>query len=167
MKNLQKFAKECMQELDSIGIEYGEVEKFEVNTRAKSRWGQCRHLPNGKHSINISSALLQDENSDRGLKQTIIHELLHTVKGTKGHKGKWANLAAKVNRELGYDVTRTNTAESLGVVKDNRKENIVYKYQFKCLGCGQIIRRQRVSNFTKHYDLYTCGRCHSGFERIY
>ncbi len=39
MRDLQVVTKECMKELDKIGIKYGNVVKFEVNTRAKSRWG--------------------------------------------------------------------------------------------------------------------------------
>lgn len=39
MRNLMIFAIECMDELDSIGIPYGKVLDFSVNTRAKKRWG--------------------------------------------------------------------------------------------------------------------------------
>ena len=42
MKDLKKLANQCMAELDAIGVQYGNVVLWEVNTRAKNRWGQCR-----------------------------------------------------------------------------------------------------------------------------
>ena len=47
MKDLKKLANECMAELDAIGIQYGNVISWEVNTRAKNRWGQCRYIGGG------------------------------------------------------------------------------------------------------------------------
>ena len=39
MKDLKKLANECMAELDEIGIQYGNVISWEVNTRAKKPLG--------------------------------------------------------------------------------------------------------------------------------
>ena len=39
MKDLKKLANQCMAELDAIGVQYGNVISWEVNTRAKNRWG--------------------------------------------------------------------------------------------------------------------------------
>ena len=39
MRDLTAYAIECMTELDNIGIEYGNIIEFTVNTRAKKRWG--------------------------------------------------------------------------------------------------------------------------------
>lgn len=39
MRELLNYALECMDDLDAIGIKYGNVENFIVNTRAKKRWG--------------------------------------------------------------------------------------------------------------------------------
>lgn len=167
MRNLQEYARQCMRELDSIGIQYGDIESFVVNTRATSRWGQCRHLPNGKHSININATLLDENNSEKGLKQTIIHELLHSCKGGMGHKGEWARLASIVNRKLGYNITRTNSAESLGIKEHIVKKN--YKYAFKCQNCGVVIKRQKASDFVNNYHRYWCGKCgqeKGRFQRI-
>ena len=36
MKDLKKLANQCMAELDAIGIQYGNVISWEVNTRAKN-----------------------------------------------------------------------------------------------------------------------------------
>ena len=42
MRDLTAYAIECMTELDNIGIEYGNIIEFTVNTRAKKRWGNAR-----------------------------------------------------------------------------------------------------------------------------
>lgn len=47
MRDLTAYAIECMTELDNIGIEYGNIIEFTVNTRAKKRWGQCKAVPGG------------------------------------------------------------------------------------------------------------------------
>ena len=49
MKDLKKLANECMAELDAIGVQYGNVISWEVNTRAKNRWGQCRYIGGGRY----------------------------------------------------------------------------------------------------------------------
>lgn len=41
MKEIQKLAAQCMAELASLGIPYGRVKRWVINTRAKARWGLC------------------------------------------------------------------------------------------------------------------------------
>ena len=91
MKDLKKLANECMAELDAIGVQYGNVISWEVNTRAKNRWGQCRYIGGGRYSISIINRLLDDNLPDEAAKQTIIHELLHSVD----------ELVAEVKKEYG------------------------------------------------------------------
>lgn len=163
MKDLQLLALECMEELDNIGIEYGTVKEFTVNTRAKSRWGQCCKR-DSVYYINISSRLLDDYVSDKATKTTIIHELLHTCKGCMNHGREWQKLADLVNDCYMYNVKRCTSDEEKGI-KHIEKE-IEYKYIFKCQGCGQIIKRTKMSKFVKYYDLYSCGICKNKFETI-
>ena len=80
MKNLQNLAAASEADLRSIGIRPGRVSAWRVNTRAKSRWGQCRELAPGCFEISIAARLLQDDVSDQAAKDTILHELLHTVR---------------------------------------------------------------------------------------
>ena len=67
-----------MRELEIIGIKCGNVIKLEVNTRAMKRWGQCTCLGGNNYAISINVILLRDDTNIDGLKNTIIHELLHT-----------------------------------------------------------------------------------------
>ena len=163
MRNLEQYAFECMRELDAIGIEYGIVTEFVVNTRAKSRWGQCCVVPNG-YSININIALLDEESSINGLKEVIIHELLHTCDGCMNHGKKWKMLASKVNGVYGYNVKRAQSASEIGVspeyerlINARREESI--KYVIVCTECGKKYRRKRMCGVVKNPENYACGYC--------
>lgn len=165
MKDLLKLAVECMNELDAIGVKYGNVVEWKVNTRAKKRWGQCRYrISTNDYSINISNELLADNVSDRAVKDTIFHELIHTVDGCMNHGIKWQNIADLVNDCYGYNIKRCTSENEKGV-KLTRTEKI-YKYQFVCLGCGQTIKRQKMSEFVKNYHNYRCGKCNGKFAPI-
>lgn len=86
MKDLNKLASECEQDLLSIGIQPGKVNRWIINTRAKCRWGLCKTVQTGLFDISIAARLLQDDIDDQAAKNTILHELLHTVKGAKDIK---------------------------------------------------------------------------------
>lgn len=158
MRDLNMIAAECMAELDALQIPYREVENFVVNTKAKSRWGRCQISPTGKFIISISDRLLAENASMNGLKNTIIHELLHTCIGCMNHKAKWKFYADKVNRVYGYDIKRTSTADEKGVKEVIRKRKVNHKYV--CAGCGQVVTRERDRGFEIKYR---CGRCGGNF----
>lgn len=160
MRNLEKIAVECMEELDKLQIPYREVEKFVVNTRAKSRWGRCQTSNTGKFIISISDRLLMEDASMNGLKNTIIHELLHTCVGCMNHKAKWKFYAEKVNRAYGYDIKRTSTADEKGVKEVIRKRKVNHKYV--CEKCGQTVTRERDRGFENKYH---CGICGGNFVK--
>lgn len=44
MRNLQEYANRCMKQLDAVDIKYGNVLAFEINTRAKNRWGNVKEF---------------------------------------------------------------------------------------------------------------------------
>ena len=102
-QKLQRLAKESEKELRDIGL--GKMIpknlNFTINYKAKNRLGQCVD----KRDINISSWLLEI-GLDHDIKDTIIHEILHTFKDTIGHKAKWQYYARYVNNRTDYHITR-------------------------------------------------------------
>ncbi len=168
MKDLEKLAQECMAELDAINIQYRQVIRWVVNTRAKRRWGLCKSRGNGMFEISISSRLLQDDLDDNVAKDTIIHELLHTVKGCVGHQYQWQMLAAKVNaRYPQYTIKRTTSFAEKGIKEtDYKPRQYTVQYRFKCLGCGRIYERKKASKLVQHPEKYRCGRCGSRLKEI-
>ena len=163
MKDLMKLANECMKELDAIGIKYGNIVEWEINTRAKKRWGQCCHKGGNNYSINISIRLLDDKVDDIATKTTILHELLHSVKECVGHGTEWKRYAYKVNKAYGYNIKRTTSYEEKGIERVVTPKMV--KHRFICQGCGMVLERMKESSFTKNYKDYTCGRCHSHFTK--
>ena len=161
MKDLMKLARECMQELDAIGIRYGSPISWSINTRAKKRWGYCKKTVDGFY-IEISERLLRDNIPDYGAKNTIIHELLHTCQGAGNHQAEWQRLARMVNNHYDYNIQRKSNYEDKGVPVEAVQENI--KYRFVCLDCGQRVHRMRASAFTRNYKNYRCGICGGEFE---
>lgn len=163
MKDLKKLTMECRSELESIGIKCGTVRNITVNTRAKKRWGCCTTVSKGVFDISISEKLLQDDVDDKAAKDTIIHELLHTVKGCKGHKGKWVMLAKTVNERLGYDIKRTTSGKEKGIEEEAPPMKI--KYILICENCGAEIRRQKASSVVMHPERYRCAKCRGRLKR--
>lgn len=158
MKNLQKLSDECKKELDAIGIPYRTVRNWQVNTRSKCRWGQCKTISPGVFDINISHRLLQDEVSDDAVKNTIIHELLHTVEGCSSHKGRWKILAGKVNRAYPqYHIKRTSSSDEKGV--EEIRKPYQKNYKIVCSGCGYHVYRQKASKLVQHPEKFKCGKC--------
>ena len=171
MKNLNALFNECMDEVNSIGIDVEPIIDVSVSYRAKKRFGEAKGLyRNGVkvHTINISSEILRDEANVKAVKNTIIHEILHCTEGGHGHKGNWEYLANKVNRELGYHISRCSSYESFVVDRPSENRAIEnYQYEFICKDCGQVIRRKRQSKFVNNYKNYRCGVCGGNFDRIY
>lgn len=169
MRDLNKVAKQCMEELASINIGDGfeNVLEIKVNTRAKKRWGQCRRV-RGFYYININADLLDESTDLSGLKSTIIHELLHTLPGCLNHGATWNSYASKVNRELGYNIKRCSSDEEKGLsaemIKKRTNDELVrkvssIKYIVVCNSCGNKNFYQKRAKVIDYPQLYRCGRC--------
>lgn len=167
-KLLLVVVEECKRELDSLAIPYSKnIVKVEVNTRAKSRWGQTRKRGN-VYEININVDLLSGKcDYQNGLKNTIIHELLHTCPNCMEHKNQWLAYANKVNNAYGYRITRCNSAEDKGFsnyyeeVAAERKTE--YKYFIKCSKCGHKIGYKRKCDSVNRPYMYIHKPCEAEF----
>ena len=146
----------------SIPLEPEKITSVTLNTRAKKRWGQCRRLPNGSYEININVDIVSQ--SDEGTLNTVIHELLHTVKGCHGHGEQWQRYANRINNRYGIDIKRTSTSEEKGVERVITKPE--YKYILQCSHCNQTIRRQKRSRIVDHPEYFKCGLCGGNFKRV-
>ena len=169
MKNLDRLVAECKADIESLGIELGNIISVTVNTRAKRRWGQCCGSPRG-YRITISDRLLKDDVDDMATKNTIAHELLHTICGGNGHTGEWKKAAEKLNRAYGYNIKRCTSSEEKGV------ENVVSavkrngpKYIIRCENCGLEFKYYKkskmITNFIDRPDYVRkycrCSKCKS------
>ena len=145
-----------MDELDKLNIKYSPNISFVINTRAKARFGLCKKIGDG-YIIEISERLL-DEHIDEthGLKNTIIHELLHTCRGCMKHTGKWAEYAQKVNDAYGYGIKRASSQDERDIPAELQTPA---KYKVQCVNCGAVIPRHRRSALIQHPEHYRCAKC--------
>ena len=162
MRNLEKYVICCMAELDAIGINYGNILEVKVNMRAKTRLGRCRKTSKG-YLIEINSNLLDESIKELYLKNTIIHELLHTCEGCMNHGTNWKRLADKVNRVYGYNISRVGSLPKEKDVKEIIKPN----YIIKCSKCGKTYSRIKKSKLVQHPEHYRCGRCGGKLNLIF
>ena len=95
-----------------------------------------------------------------GLKNTIIHELLHTCVGCMNHKAKWKFYADKVNRAYGYDdIKRTSTADEKGVKEVIRKRKVNQQNFMRVSLEEAYTIRWHMGNFEEAYG--SCAKAYS------
>ena len=126
-----------------------------LNSRATGRFGCCIRR-NGVYTIELSRRLLGA--SRQAVCQTLAHEALHTCRGCSNHGARWKDYAARMNAAYGYDITRTDSCEKLGV-PDTAK----VRYVLVCTKCGARINRSRRSALVEHPERYRC-RCGGTLE---
>lgn len=164
MKDLMKLVGESQRDLASLNIRTSNVRNWSVNTRAKARWGYCVKVSKGLFDIQIAAALLQDDVDDQAVKDTIVHELLHTISGCFKHTGKWKQYANTINRLLPqYKIKRGSSYEEKGL--EDLRPKPQCRYILKCLRCGSEIGRQRMSAAVEHPEHYRC-KCGGRLTRI-
>jgi len=153
MRDLSAYAAQCMRELDRLHIHYAKNIRFAVNTRAKTRLGVCKKQGD-RYIIEIAAPLLGESMPEQLLKETLLHELLHSCSGCMQHTGKWKALAERVNAAYGYHITRTTEKEALpqGLVQQPR-------YRVVCPHCGAAYDRYKRSALIDHPERYRCGKC--------
>lgn len=160
---LMRLSKECINELDSIS-EIPTIHdysiSFEINYKAKKRLGQCVNEGLNYRTINISSWLLEHF-SDKDIKNTIMHELLHCYKECKGHDYMWQKYAGICNKKLGYHITRLANVKEMcnnnGINAEEYIEMKGYKYEITCKKCGKVMHVHKMSEWTKKcYKEHNC-----------
>lgn len=176
MWDLQRYANECINDMKELGFEPRiTADKFTVNTRAKKRYGQCKRI-NGEFFININSDLLRDECPILSLRETIFHELIHTLPKCWNHGDEFTRIAEIVNRRYHTNVTRCSTYdEKYGYVlaekirEENKSKKQKVKYELFCEHCGKVRASgmyQRMPKWYAHTERFSCSVCGGHLERV-
>ncbi len=128
-----------------------------LNTRAKRRLGCC-YCQQGVYTIEVAARLLDDIAL---LRETLLHELLHTCPGCRNHGEKWKGYAGIVNQNMGTNIQRTVRLEEEPAAL--RHDEV--KYILRCEACGQEIKRMRLCKVVKSPWRYRC-LCGGKLKRI-
>lgn len=166
MKDAMKIYNKCNKMVKDLGIETGMVWNV-IPSKKRSVWGLCVHEGFNVYTILISDVLLDDSVPDKLTEETMLHEILHTVKGCQNHGTKWKQYANKINMTYGYNIKRTGSEEEKGkeVMELCRKQK--HKHMVKCQKCGHEIFFQRECKTTKYAYMYKHIDCGGIFKRMY
>lgn len=89
----------------------------------------------------------------KDIKNTIIHEILHTFDDAVGHKARWKYYARYVNNRTDYHITTTTDIDN--IYKRVNEKRPLEKYEITCLGCGAVYYKSRLQRTT--LNGYKCG----------
>lgn len=132
------------------------------NSTAKKRLGQCKRLKDNNFEININK-LFAKVCPIIAVKNTMVHEILHSLPSGFSHKGKWIQYANIVNHRFPhYHITRLAHYTEYAKVMDDQ-----IKYVVKCPTCNNTWRYFRQTKMisylksTKNNTRYSCPNCKS------
>lgn len=153
---LKSVVRECKQMANDVCIKTGVIAEIKINSRAKKRWGLCTKLPNNTFLIEISSRLLEDDVEKDALMNTVMHEVLHTVKDCLNHGAKWKQCAQLINDVYGLNVKRCTSAEEKNIVSPVEES---YNYIVACPKCGYQWKYIRKTKCVMHPSRYNHTGC--------
>lgn len=178
LRDLNRYANECIDDMKALGIDVPHIDKFVVNSRAKSRYGQCSYNYKTKtYTIEICSDLVDDECNIMALRETIFHELIHTLPNCMNHGEEFKRYAKIINDRYGTNIKRCSTdVEKYGYIyskkvaerrEKSRKPETTY--ELFCERCGKIRASKtcrRMPKWYAHTEQYHCSVCKGKLERV-
>lgn len=182
-EKLNLLYKRCLDELKSIGIISDEkialIRISLSNSRSKKMYGCCitsnpdvssryiekrgkrKYIKYGKYGFyNIMINKWAMSLNDDIIKNTIMHELVHTLPYANNHGTEFKKYSAYINEKLGYNVSRLGNKKEDFIKSnleydDKKEEN--YKYNIICVKCGTEYKRKRISK--DFFKKYRCSKC--------
>lgn len=136
VNQLQEIFKQVKQEIMGIVPFSSNISNVITLNRSKTTLGVCRcrnFLGEKSFNIVVSKYLLNS--NIKTIKNTLAHELIHTVDGCFNHGYNFMNYAQEVNRKLGYNVSDKYRG-------DDFKKN--YKWKITCTKCGVTFYRHKL-----------------------
>ena len=139
-----------------------------VFIRTYSWYGQCCSKASKYNNtdydfvIRISTYTLQ--NTEKSLMNTMLHELIHTIEGTKGHDLTWKKWAQFAGEKLGYDIKRNN-GDKTTADRESMNSHIHRRFLrdiiIQCESCDYRWYRHRKTKMIKNINRYNCPFCHT------
>lgn len=147
---------DVMDDIESCGIVTGNIIDIKVNNRLSRALGRCCRKSNG-FLIEMNRDWIADNVDEQGVKNTIAHEILHTVEGCFNHSPRWKEQTRKLMAFCPeYSIDTTTSAWEYGY-----KPSMRYKYKYTCSGCGQTVYKKRRDETLLKWSI--CGLCKCRF----
>lgn len=162
---LEELYNDCVDELNKVlfksfrsspffsHIAGSNVREIKLNTRkGMTRLGICRKKCYGDVEVFFieitESYASHPEVTEKEVKNTIMHELIHTLPGCFNHGHFFKVMAKTLNGEYGYNIQRTNENPNA------KQQTKTYKYIITCNSCGRKYMYQKYSKLIKLIDKY-------------
>lgn len=149
-------------ELKEKGYDILPIEEVKFSS-AINTFGICiRHTLTNTCTIKISERCFYS--GEGKLKNTILHELCHCIRDSKGHGAKWQSYAYRIGKEYNTHITQYASKEECANSAEYVKER--YNWEVVCECCGNTNRYVRQTKQIKDImagngHRWCCGNCHT------
>ena len=131
--------KQTIEEVkDILPLDTNKIFKKVSIIKTKTSLGRCTVICGRLFKISLSQYLLECD--EKLIKEVIIHELIHTLKGCFNHGYNFKCYMYRVNSKTNYNITTRNKDPQFG-------QKVQYKYKLTCLDCGRVFYRNRLSKW--------------------
>ncbi len=120
-----KLLKDCIETMKEDGVPISSSISPSVTiSRSEKTDCQCRRnrSKNRRYDFTIALSKYLLSNTERSLRNTLYHELIHTVPGAQNHKSTWRKWAKFVSEKLGYDIQRNSITDETPEDLENLRE---------------------------------------------
>lgn len=134
-------------------------------SKAKRLWGSCKVSNikgDYKYHISISEICFKEPNFMEFIKNTLAHELIHTIFGCFNH-GERFKYYSNILEIAGYKV---KTVAKSSLMKSDEEKIQEAKHILRCIECGEMYYRFRFSKEKGYINKIRCGKCRGRLEKI-
>lgn len=132
--------------------------------KSRTHYGCCKYLKDLQRGIYISKYFLNAPKEE--IRTVIMHEVLHTIKDSRGHDYIWCNAASKVLNAYDYMAGEYHLnphpySRNRDKLEHTSLDINSFKYIFKCPKCGKLFGKNRMCKMVKNYDTHyhiACGK---------
>lgn len=166
--DLRKEVENCLCKIKEIGLINNDERnindyEFGFNNRKLNTYGTCKTIKQNTKFLITLNLLYSQYGTIEQIRNTIMHEVLHSLPNGYGHKGKWKQYASIVNSKYSeYHISRTSYSKEYNLAL---KENVIPNYTLICPNCNETWRYQRktkiISNLLHYKGKYAliCPYC--------
>lgn len=162
MRNLQKIFEKCLADIQALNITVGKITKIEWAV-LKNALGECNGQWAGNgwiYWIAISNEFLDEKIDEINLRETVYHEILHTVYRCSGHSKTWVRNALLIDKTYGCGVATYKSKY------DILNPNLPVLGEITCSYCGGklSIREKSIWEQIQNQKKALCAWCRKEIE---
>lgn len=125
--------------------------------RTTTAYAYCRYTPRQPIQFEIRISKYAMGIDEVAMRNTICHELIHTLPDCQDHGYLFQHYANVMNKTYGYSVQTKGCIDSNG--KQARMGKPQFKYKVVCTKCGASASYYRASKVVYNPERFRCGRC--------